>query len=148
MATEKAIPHLHRSRIAQMAIAETFTTHRVTTPPGDYRKILEAHRLQARVHGWLVNARWRQLDAHGDLAQQGLRTAQLRTHEVITAARLLPVALRGTGGLIRRNGEERTLWARFPSQCALSAHALATYRVLEQVAWSLEDEETARLPPC
>ncbi len=129
---------LAEAHSAETALIQTLGAHISMTPPGDYRRGLEAHLRETRGHADKVQRRLADLGFRKNPAQLGYGIAQNVLKQTLSMAKA-PV------DMIRGKSIEEKLVRNARDEAMTEALEIATYDTIENVALAIGDGETAQL---
>ena len=132
---QQLLAEAHATETAQI---QTLTAHIAMTPPGDYRRGLEAHLRETRSHEEKVRRRLEAVGFKRNPVQMGVGLAQnvVKNALVMTKA---PV------DMVRGKSIEEKLVRNARDEATSEALEIATYDTIETVARNIGDNETAEL---
>lgn len=140
-ATAKVTQYLIEAETEERAAAGVLDAHIALTPSGSYRSILEQQRIQSKRHGERIQRRLRDLGSHrgpAGVLEDSIGTLSGLWGKAISVGTAPLNLLRGRGG------EEKML-KNAKDQAAVFERGIFTYRVLEHLAQSVGDADTAKL---
>jgi ferritin-like metal-binding protein YciE len=135
---QKVVQYLGEAHATEMGLTRVLQSQIAMTPRGSYRSVLEKHLDETRSHAERVQARLSELRGGRNPLAAGLGIVASVAHQALALSKTPFDLVRGTGG------EEKIL-KNAKDACATEALEIATYTALEQLAWAVDDDETARL---
>ena len=132
---QQLLAEAHATETAQI---QTLGAHISMTPPGDYRRGLETHLRETRVHAEKVQRRLRELGYHRNPVQVGMGIGQTVLKNTLVMGKA-PI------DMIRGKSMEEKLVRNARDEATSEALEIATYETIENVARSIGDNETAQL---
>jgi ferritin-like metal-binding protein YciE len=142
----KLVQYLNRAYGTERRLETTLEAHLAMTTRKDYERRLQAHLKETRAHASAVERRIRQLGGEAetvsvpgpDSLARGAQAAQSTVQRAAAAVQAPIHALRGTG-------EQERMLTNALAEFQDEAEEIATYRLLDALATSVGDKETARL---
>jgi ferritin-like metal-binding protein YciE len=135
---QKVVQYLGEAHATEMGLTRVLQSQIAMTPRGSYRSVLEKHLDETRSHAARVQARLSELRGGRNPLAAGLGIVGSVASQALALSKTPFDLVRGSGG------EEKIL-KNAKDACATEALEIATYTALEQLAWALDDDETARL---
>jgi len=143
---EKLVQYLNKAYGTERRLESSLEAHIAMTTRKDYERRLKAHLKETRTHASIVERRIRQLGGQAETVSvrgpeslaKGAQAAQSKVQRAAAAVQAPMHALRGTGEQERMLGNALT---EFQDE----AEEIATYRLLDAMATSVGDKETAKL---
>lgn len=129
---------LAEAHSAETALVQTLGAHISMTPPGEYRRGLEAHLRETRSHADKVQRRLTELGFHKNPAQIGVGIAQNLLKNTLSMAKA-PV------DMVRGKSIEEKLVRNARDEAMTETIEIAMYDTIENVASTIGDNETAQL---
>ena len=135
---QKVVQYLSEAHASEHALVRVLQSQIAMTPSGSYRTALDKHLSETRRHAKRIGDRLDTLD-HGS---NPLTAVLGFTQDVVGQA----LALSKTPlDLLRGSGGEEKILKNAKDTCATEALEIATYTVIERLARSVGDDETADL---
>jgi ferritin-like metal-binding protein YciE len=142
----KLVQYLNRAYSTERRLEGSLEAHLATTTRKDYERRLRAHLKETRAHASAVERRIRQLGGEAetvsvpgpDSLAKGAQAAQSKMQRAAAAVQGPIQALRGTG-------EQERMLKNALAEFQDEAEEIAIYRVLDALATSVGDKETAKL---
>jgi ferritin-like metal-binding protein YciE len=128
--------HLREALATERALITTLQAHLAQTPPGPYRRLLQRHLHETRVHATNLATR---SNSTFSLTGTAISLAQTAIGQALSLAKAPLDLVRGG-----TDTRERLL-KNAKDECATEALEIATYEAIEALATALGDEETATL---
>jgi ferritin-like metal-binding protein YciE len=135
---QKIVQYLTEAHASEMALVRVLQSQIAMTPRGSYRTALESHLGETRDHAERVAARADALGRRSDPLTAIADLAETALAQTLALGKTPFDLLRGSGG------EEKVL-KNAKDACATEALEIATYTAIEQLARSVDDDETAKL---
>jgi len=132
------VQYLNEAHATETGLAATLTAHISMTPTGSYRTILERHLDETRGQAEALQRRLDELGAGGNLLQAGIGLVQSALAQVLALSK-------GPLDVVRGHGGEEKLLKNAKDECATEALEIATYQAIEELAYAVGDDKTARL---
>src|SRR5688500_17489653 len=129
---------LAEAHSAETALVQTLGAHISMTPPGEYRRGLEAHLRETRGHADNVQRRLTELGCRKNPAQIGVGIAQNLLKNTLSMAKA-PV------DMIRGKSIEEKLVRNARDEAVTETLEIAMYDTIENVALTIGDNESAQL---
>jgi ferritin-like metal-binding protein YciE len=142
----KLLQYLNRAYGTERRLETSLEAHLAMTTRKDYERRLRAHLKETRAHASAVERRIRQLGGEAetvslpgpDALVKGAQAAQSKVQRAAAAVQAPMHAL-------RRTGEQERMLTNAVTEFQDEAEEIATYRLLDALATSVGDKETAKL---
>jgi ferritin-like metal-binding protein YciE len=142
----KVVQYLNRAYGTERRLESSLEAHLAMTTRKDYERRLKSHLKETRTHASAVERRIRQLGGEPetvsvpgpDSLAKGAQAAQTKVQRAAAAVQAPMHALRGTG-------EQERMLKNALTEFQDEAEEIATYRLLDALATSVGDKETAKL---
>jgi ferritin-like metal-binding protein YciE len=137
-APQKIAQYLGEAKASEDALVRVLQSQIAMTPAGSYRSGLEKHLEETRDHSRQLSSRIGELAGRRDPVGLLVGLAEEMVGQTLALAKTPLDLMRGSGG------EEKVL-KNAKDAAATEALEIATYTAIEQLASSLDDEQTVRL---
>jgi ferritin-like metal-binding protein YciE len=134
----KVVQYLSEARASEDALVRVLQSQIAMTPRGAYRKSLESHLRETRVHSDRLGGRLEELGQGANPVKAVIGFAESVIGQSLALYKVPLDLLRGSGG------EEKVL-KNAKDVCASEALEVATYTAIERLARDVGDRETASL---
>lgn len=142
----KLVKYLNRAYGTERRLETSLEAHLAMTTRKDYERRLRAHLKETRTHASAVERRIRQLGGEAETVSlpgpeslaKGAQAARSKVQRAAAAVQAPMHALRGTS-------EQERMLTNALTEFQDEAEEIATYRLLDAMATSVGDKETARL---
>ena len=135
---DKIVQYLNEAHATELALVRDLQAQIAMTPSGRYRKGLEQHLQETRLHAQRVEERLGELAQGSNPLQLGVGVFQSVAGQALALAKAPLNLVRGSGG------EEKVL-KNAKDSCAAEALEIATYTSLARLASAVGDQKTERL---
>jgi ferritin-like metal-binding protein YciE len=142
----KLVQYLNEAYANERRLEVSLKAHADATPRDDYAKRLKDHLKETKSHATQLSKRIKQLGGNPETVDvpgpEGLGKMAESVSEKVGRAK---VAAQGTLQSVRRDGEQQRMLHNARMEYADEANEIATYMVIDSLATTVGDKQTAKL---
>jgi ferritin-like metal-binding protein YciE len=142
----KLVQYLNRAYGTERRLEGALEAHLEATTRKDYERRLRAHLKETREHASAVERRIRQLGGEAEtVSVPGPDSLAKGAHTVQSKMQRAPATVTAPMDTLRGTGEQERMLKNAVTEFQDEAEEIATYRILDAIATSVGDKETAKL---